>query len=259
MRDLDPKEREQYSRQMALAGIGEAGQRRLAETSVLVVGLGGLGSAAATYLVGAGVGRVGLIDGDRVEAHNLHRQVMHGAGRMGRLKTESAAERLADLNPRVRIETHPGRAESATVQGLIDRYDMAVDASDNFATRYLMNDACVLGRKPLLHAGAIEYGGQALTVVPRRGPCLRCLFPEPPRPGETPTSAQVGIFGPVAGILGLVQATEALKLALGVGRPLVGRLLSLSALDMSFRILEVERSPECAVCGDRPTITAPGA
>ncbi len=247
---------ERYSRQIILREVGGAGQRRLLAARVLVVGAGGLGSPASLYLAAAGVGTVDIVDSDRVELSNLQRQVLHGTEDIGRPKAESAADRLRDLNPECRCQAYNLRLTSENIRDLIERYDLVLDGSDNFPTRYLVNDACVIAGKPLFFAGILGFDGQALTILPGESACLRCVFPEPPPPGLIPSCAEAGVLGTVAGLLGLVQANEALKYLLGTGELLTDRLLIVDARSSRFHELEVERSPACPVCGAEPAITS---
>lgn len=246
---------ERYSRQIILPEVGGVGQRKLLQARVLLIGCGGLGSPCAFYLAGAGIGKLGLVDSDAVELSNLQRQILHFTHNTGQSKVDSAKEKLRDLNPDVEIVPYSLRLTSENIMDVIEEYDFVVDGSDNFPTRYLVNDACVLGDKPFSHAGILRFDGQAITVVPRQGPCYRCLFPEPPPPGMVPSCQEAGILGAVAGVLGVIQAAEVLKFVLGKGELLVGKLLIFNALEMSFRTLTVPRNTACPVCGDRPTVT----
>ncbi|HDL64499.1 MAG TPA: molybdopterin-synthase adenylyltransferase MoeB [Proteobacteria bacterium] len=246
---------ERYSRQIILSEIGGKGQSKLLEASVLVIGAGGLGSPAALYLAAAGVGQLGIVDSDRVELNNLQRQIIHSTGDVGRPKVDSARDRLHSLNPDIRIIPYNLRLTSANIMEIIEDYDIIVDGSDNFPTRYLINDACVLADKPLSHGAILRFYGQVYTILPGESACYRCLFPEPPPPGAVPNCQEAGILGAVAGIIGLLQANEVLKYILGAGKLLNGRLLTFDALDASFREVKVLRDTDCPVCGDRPTIT----
>lgn len=237
--------------------IGAAGQEKLSSSSVLVVGAGGLGSPALYYLAAAGVGRIGIIDGDRVDPSNLNRQILHPAESVGKWKTASAAASLAAFRPDLEIDCYPERLTAENATGLFGRYDAIVDGSDNFPTKYLCNDAAVLSGRPLAHAGVLRFGGQLLTVVPGRGPCLRCLLPGLPSVPDTSSSAQVGIVGAAAGILGSWQAMEIAKLLAGAGEPLCGRLLAIDCLAGTVAVIPVPRDPSCPVCGDSPRIVAP--
>ena len=246
---------ERYSRQIILPEVGGMGQRRLLNAKVLIVGCGGLGSPCAYYLAGAGIGKIGLVDSDIVELNNLQRQIVHFTKDIGKQKTESAKEKLESINSDVEVVTYPLRLTSENIMDIIKEYDIVVDGSDNFPTRYLVNDACVMSNKPFSHAGILKFGGQATTIIPHQGPCYRCLFAEPPPPGMVPSCQEAGILGAVAGVLGVIQAAEVLKYILGKGELLLGKLLIFDALEMSFRKLTVQRNNNCSVCSDRPTIT----
>lgn len=248
-----------YSRQLILPEIGVRGQERLLGSSVLVVGAGGLGCPAALYLAAAGVGRIGLIDREAVTLSNLHRQVLHATDAVGRPKSLSAQARLAALNPDVVVLPIRASLTAANALEWLRPYDLVLDGSDNFPTRYLVNDACVLLGKPLVHGGVVHLGGQVLTVLPRRGACFRCVFPEPPQPGAVPSCQEAGVLGAAAGVLGSLMAHEALKLLLGIGEPLVDRLAVFDGAASRFREVPVRRDPLCAVCGDAPTIREPVA
>ncbi|MGQ0702120.1 MAG: molybdopterin-synthase adenylyltransferase MoeB [Gemmatimonadales bacterium] len=254
---LGPAELVRYARHLILPEVGPAGQERLAAARVLIVGAGGLGSPAALYLAAAGVGTLGIVDADAVELSNLQRQVLHGTGAIGRPKTESARERLLDLNPQVRVELHPVRLGSANALDLLGRYDLTIDGSDNFPTRYLVNDASVLLGKPYVYGSIFRFDGQvSVFAAPgRAGPCYRCLFAEPPPPDLVPNCAEAGVLGVLPGVVGSLQALEAIKWILGTGESLVGRLLLIDALRVRFRELAVSRDPACAACGDAPTLT----
>jgi len=255
MSNLTENQIERYSRQIILPEIGGVGQKKIMQAKVLLIGCGGLGSPCAYYLAGAGVGKIGLVDSDAVELNNLQRQIVHFTKDIGRQKTESAKEKLESINRDIEVVTHPVRLTSENIMDIIKGYDIIVDGSDNFPTRYLVNDACVLLNKPFSHAGILRFDGQATTIIPHQGPCYRCLFPEPPPPGMIPSCQEAGILGAVAGILGVVQATEVLKYILGKGELLVGKLLVFNALQMSFRKLNIQQNNNCPVCGDKPTIT----
>lgn len=246
---LSPDELQRYHRQLILPDIGESGQRRLTTSRVLLVGAGGLGSPVALYLAAAGVGHIGIIDADIVELSNLHRQVLHGTRDIGRPKVASAEETLRDLNPHVEVAPIHARLSSTNAMDLFRSYDVIVDGSDNFPTRYLVNDACVLLGKPCVQASISRFDGQASVFAAPDGPCYRCVFPEPPAPGAIPTCAEGGVFGALPGMLGAIQATETIKLITGVGESLVGRLLLVDALRMRFRTIELERNPTCPACG----------
>jgi adenylyltransferase/sulfurtransferase len=252
---LSPREVARYSRHLIMPEVGVDGQKRLKSSSVLLVGAGGLGSPLGLYLAAAGVGRLGLVDFDVVDFSNLQRQVIHGTPDVGRPKLRSAAERIAAINPEVRVDTYETRLTSANALDLLRPYDLVIDGTDNFPTRYLVNDACVLLGKPNVYGSIFRFEGQASVFYPGKGPCYRCLYPEPPPPGEVPSCAEGGVLGILPGLIGCVQATECVKLLLGRGTPLVGRLLLYDALQMSFREFKVRRNPACPVCGDRPTVT----
>jgi molybdopterin/thiamine biosynthesis adenylyltransferase/rhodanese-related sulfurtransferase len=255
---LNDEERRRYSRHVMLPEIGVAGQERLKGARVLCLGAGGLGSPAALYLAAAGVGTIGLVDDDRVALSNLHRQLLHGTKDIGRPKTESARERLRDVNPQIEVRLHACRFESANAEEILRDYDLIVDGTDNFATRYLSNDVAVFARKPNVYGSIFRFDGQTTVFAPHLGgPCYRCLFPEPPPPGAVPSCAEAGVLGVLPGIVGTMQAAEALKLILGIGEPLIGRLVHFDALKMKFREFNLKRDPNCPVCGERPTITAP--
>lgn len=246
---------ERYSRHLILPQIGGKGQRKLLDSRVLIIGAGGLGSPAAYYLAAAGIGRLGLADGDEVDRSNLQRQILHHTPDLGIPKTESAARKLTALNPDCQVVQHPNRVDASTILSLLEGYDVAIDGTDNFPSRFLINDACVMAKKPLIHAGVYQFEGQATTIVPGESPCYRCVFPEPPPPGLVPSCREAGILGCVAGILGTIQATEAIKVLLGIGEPLLGILLIFDALEMQFRRVAIPKDRECAICGEHPTIT----
>jgi adenylyltransferase/sulfurtransferase len=248
---LSPDELRRYARHLSLPEFGLAGQERLARGSVLLVGAGGLGSPAALYLAAAGVGRIGIVDGDRVDASNLQRQVLHGSADIGRAKTDSAAARLHDLNPHVRVETFETTLTSANALQVLRGWDVVVDGSDNFPTRYLVNDACVLLGVPLVYGSVHRFEGQASLFHVGDAPCYRCLFPEPPSPGTVPSCAEAGVLGVLPGLIGTIQATEAIKLLAGIGHTLAGRLLLVDALRMQMQTVVVKRDPACPACGTR--------
>jgi len=253
---LTSSERARYQRHLALAEIGAAGQEKLKAARVLVVGAGGLGSPAALYLAAAGCGTVGLVDCDRVELSNLQRQVLFDSSGIARSKAEAGRERLASLNPEIRVLAHALELKAANVRALFGGYDLVLDGTDRLSTRYLINDACVILGLPLVSAAIHRFEGQVMTYVPGRGPCYRCVFPQAPE-GGVANCAQAGVLGVLPGVLGTLQATEAIKLITGVGEPLTGRLLTYDALDMRFHEFRVARRPDCAVCGDAPTISEP--
>lgn len=248
---LTPDELQRYHRHLILPDVGEDGQRKLKAARVLLVGAGGLGSPAALYLTAAGVGHLGIVDADAVETSNLQRQVLHGTHDVGRPKTASAQDRLRDLNPHVDVAPYHTRLTSANAMEILRSYDVIVDGSDNFQTRYLVNDACVLLGKPNVYGSVIRFDGQAAVFGTAEGPCYRCLFREPPPPGLIPNCAEGGVLGVLPGLVGVIQATETIKLITGAGEPLVGRLLLIDALRMRFRTIEVVRDPECRACGTR--------
>jgi molybdopterin/thiamine biosynthesis adenylyltransferase/rhodanese-related sulfurtransferase len=253
--ELERDELVRYSRHLILPEVGMDGQRRLKAARVLCVGVGGLGSPLAFYLAAAGVGSLGLIDFDAVDASNLQRQILHSTRDIGRSKLDSAAEKLSALNSSVEIIRHRTRLTSANALEIVSGYDIVADGTDNFPTRYLVNDACVLAGKPNVYGSIFRFEGQASVFAARQGPCYRCLYPEPPPPGAAPSCAEGGVLGVLPGLVGVIQATEAIKLILGKGAPLIGRLLLIDALAMRFRELKLDRNPECPVCGDHPAIT----
>src|SRR5262245_8863955 len=252
---LSPPEIARYSRHLIMPEVGMEGQKRLKAARVLLIGAGGLGSPLGLYLAAAGVGRIGLVDFDAVDFSNLQRQILHGTPDVGRPKLESAREKLAAINPEVQLDLYETRLTSANALQVLEPYDVVIDGTDNFPTRYLVNDACVLLKKANVYGSIFRFDGQASVFYPPHGPCYRCLYPEPPPPGEVPSCAEGGVLGILPGLIGCVQATEAVKLLLGKGSPLVGRLLLYDALQMSFREYLVRRNPSCPVCGDRLTIT----
>jgi len=252
---LSSEELQRYSRHLTLPEFGKEGQEKLKNASVLLVGAGGLGSPAATYLAAAGVGRIGLVDFDRVEASNLQRQILYGTSDVGRPKLEAATERLQDLNPHVEVERHEVRLTSDNALGIIDDYDVVADGTDNFPTRYLVNDACVMTGTPNVYASIFRFEGQVSVFATEDGPCYRCLYEEPPPPGLVPSCAEGGVLGILPGLIGTLQATEVIKLITGIGEPLIGRLLMVDALEMNFRTVNVPTNPECPVCGDDPSVT----
>jgi sulfur-carrier protein adenylyltransferase/sulfurtransferase len=256
-RTLDTEARERYSRHLLMPEVGEQGQRRLMESKVLLVGAGGLGSPAAFYLAAAGVGTLGLVDHDLVDRSNLQRQILHTDAAVGTPKVDSARERLLALNPSIEVRRYPTQLASANVEEVFAGYDVVVDGSDNFPTRYLVNDACVKLGIPNVHGAVYRFEGQATVFWPasprQRGPCYRCLYPEPPPPEFAPSCAEAGVLGVLPGVVGLLQAVEAVKLLLGVGEPLVGRLLYYDALKVRFMELKLERNPQCPYCGDHAT------
>ena len=243
-----------YSRHILLPEVGLEGQRRLKSGSVLVVGVGGLGTPAATYLAAAGVGRIGLIDNDVVEKSNLHRQILYSESDLGMNKVDVARARLHAVNPNIVVEPHQITLDSSNAREILNDYDVVIDGTDNFPTRYLINDACVLLGKPDVYASVFRFDGQVSVFYAREGPCYRCLFPEPPPPGSVPTCADGGVLGVLPGIMGSIQASQAISLLLGRGQSLIGRLLVFSATDTSFTELKIAKNPNCPVCGTHPTI-----
>lgn len=248
---LSAEELQRYARHLVLPQVGREGQERLRESSALVIGLGGLGSPAALYLAAAGIGRLGLLDSDTIAVHNLQRQVLHDTTGIGRAKTDSAREHLERLNPHVRLDTWQTTLTSANARGIVADYDVVLDGTDSFAARYLINDACVLERKPDVHASIHRFEGQLSVFSTNDGPCYRCLHPEPPPAGSVPNCAEGGVLGVLPGLLGAMQAAEAIKLLLGIGQPLAGRLLIVETLGMRFREVQVERDPTCEWCATR--------
>jgi adenylyltransferase/sulfurtransferase len=235
--------------------VAVEGQKRLKASRVLLIGAGGLGSPLGLYLAAAGIGRIGLVDFDVVDFSNLQRQVLHGTADVGKPKLQSARERLNAINPEVQLDLYETRLTAANVMSIFEPYDIVIDGTDNFPTRYLVNDACVLLRKPNVYGSIFRFDGQASVFAPPQGPCYRCLYPEPPPPGEVPSCAEGGVLGILPGLIGCIQATEAVKLLLGKGTPLIGRLLLYDALEMRFQEFKVRRNPRCPICGDKPTIT----
>jgi len=250
---LSEQQVSRYSRHIILKEVGGRGQQKLLQSRVLIVGAGGLGSPAALYLAAAGVGTIGLVDFDRVDLSNLQRQVLHHTHDVGRPKVESAADGIHDINPDVRVIQHTEALSSANALDVLRDYDVVINGCDNFPTRYLVNDACVLRGKPLVDGSVSRFEGQTTVFLPGQG-CYRCLFPAPPLPGTVPSCAEAGVLGVVPGLVGVIQATETVKLLLNIGNPLAGRLLFFDALGMEFRQFKVHRSPDCPVCGEHPTI-----
>ena len=262
---LTDAQRERYSRHILLPEVGEVGQAKLLQSKVLLLGAGGLGSPAALYLAAAGVGTLGIVDADIVDSSNLQRQIIHATSRVGTPKVESAAKAIAELNPDVKVVAHKERVNSGNIDRIFQDYEIIVDGTDNFPTRYLVNDASVFLGKPIVHGSIFRFDGQVTTFIPEKaakklgvqaGPCYRCLYPEPPPPHLAPSCQEAGVLGILCGIVGTVQATEAIKLLLGKGAPLAGRLLTYDSLKMKFRELKLRRDPECPVCGPKPTITS---
>lgn len=254
--ELSNEEISRYSRHLILPEVGMAGQKKLKGTSVLCIGTGGLGSPIAMYLAAAGIGKIGIVDFDVVDYSNLQRQIIHGTADVDRPKVQSGKETLNSINPEVEVVIHETMLTSENALDIIEPYDIVVDGTDNFPTRYLTNDACVLLKKPNVYGSIFRFEGQASVFAPELGgPCYRCLYPEPPPPGMVPSCAEGGVLGVLPGIIGCIQATEIIKLALGKGEPLINRLMLYSALDMSFRELKLRRDPKCPICGENPTIT----
>jgi len=254
MAELTKEQILRYSRHLIMPEVGVEGQRKLLDAKVLLIGAGGLGSPLGLYLAAAGVGTLGLVDFDAVDFTNLQRQIIHRNEDVGRLKVESAKERIQSINPQVTVNTYNTRLSRENILGLAKDYDLIIDGTDNFPTRYLVNDACVFLKKPNVYGSIFRFEGQATVFFPFKGPCYRCLFPEPPPPGMVPSCAEGGVLGVLPGIIGTIQATEGIKLIIGKGEPLIGRLLLFNALAMEFRVVKLKRNPDCPVCGDHPTI-----
>ncbi len=253
--DLTHEEILRYSRHLLIPEVGLSGQKKIKAASVLVIGTGGLGSPVALYLAAAGVGRIGLVDYDQVDASNLQRQVIHGTSGIGTLKVESARQRMLDINPDIQVEVFSEPFTSQNAMRIVQDYDILIDGTDNFPTRYLTNDVSVLTGKPNVYGSIYRFDGQLSVFDARQGPCYRCLFPEPPPPGLVPSCAEGGVLGVLPGTIGTLQATEALKLILGIGEPLTGRLLLFNALDMSFEFVNLRKNPHCKICSPNPEIT----
>ena len=245
---------ERYSRHIILPEVGGSGQQKMLEARVLLLGAGGLGSPAAYYLAAAGIGNLGIVDFDQVDLSNLQRQIIHSTERIGMLKTESAKKTIQALNPDVNVTLYNEKMDSSNIMNLIEGYDYIVDGSDNFPTRYLVNDACVMKNKTLIHGSIYRFEGQVTVFKPGDGPCYRCLYPEPPPPGMVPNCQEGGVLGVLAGVIGNLQVVEVLKLILGIGKPLVGKLLIYDALNTEFRNLRLRRDANCPICGEKPTI-----
>ena len=245
-----------YSRHFVLPEVGISGQHKLKAAKVLLVGAGGLGSPNALYLAASGVGTIGIVDFDSVDLTNLHRQVIHGTPDVGRSKLDSASDSIRAINPNVRVVKHPEMLRSENALDIVKDYDLVVDGTDNFPTRYLVNDACVLLGKTNIYGSIFRFDGQATVFCTPGGPCYRCLYPEPPPPGTVPSCAEGGVLGILPGLIGLIQATETVKIILGVGEPLIGRLLMVDALSMSFKEVRIRRDPDCPICGEHPTVTS---
>lgn len=253
--ELNHEQIRRYSRHLIMPEVGLEGQKKLKAGSVLLIGAGGLGSPVALYLAAAGIGRLGLVDFDEVDYTNLQRQIIHGTSDVGRPKVLSARSRILDINPDVEVVLYETRIDSSNALEIMRDYDVIIDGTDNFPTRYLTNDACVLLGKPNVYGSIFRFEGQASVFYAQEGPCYRCLFPEPPPPGLVPSCAEGGVLGVLPGVVGTIQATEAIKLILGTGKPLIGRLLLYDALAMSFEEFKLRKRPDCAVCGDSPTVT----
>lgn len=253
--DLSHEEIKRYSRHLIMPEVGMKGQKKLKAASVLLIGTGGLGSPLAMYLAAAGVGRIGLVDYDTVDASNLQRQVVHGTSTVGKLKVESAKERILDINPDIRVDAYNDVFTSANAFDIARPYDIIIDGTDNFPTRYLVNDVCVLLKKPNVYGSIFRFEGQASVFWAEHGPCYRCLFPEPPPPGLVPSCAEGGVFGVLPGTVGTIQATEAIKLIIGIGDTLIGRLMLYDALEMTFDTVKLKKNPKCLVCSPNPKIT----
>lgn len=251
---LTPDQVKRYSRHIIMGDVGSKGQRNLLQSKVLILGAGGLGSPSAIYLALAGVGTIGIVDFDVVELSNLQRQILHHTADVGRPKLESARDNINAYNPDVNVVMHEVRLESHNAMEIIGQYDLVVNGADNFATRYLVNDACYLLGKPLIDGSILIFDGQATVFMPGQG-CYRCLFPSPPPPGMVPNCAEAGVLGALTGLVGSIQATEALKLILGIGESLTSRLVLIDALSMTFREVKLKRNPACPLCGDNPTVT----
>jgi len=245
---------ERYSRHIILPEVGGSGQQKMLEARVLLLGAGGLGSPAAYYLAAAGIGNLGIVDFDQVDLSNLQRQIIHSTERIGMLKTESAKKTIQALNPDVNVTLYNEKMDSSNIMSLIKDYDYVVDGSDNFPTRYLVNDACVMKNKTLIHGSIYRFEGQVTVFKPSDGPCYRCLYPEPPPPGMVPNCQEGGVLGVLAGVIGNLQVVEVLKLILGIGKPLVGKLLIYDALNTEFRSLRLRKDANCPICGEKPTI-----
>lgn len=252
---LSPTEIQRYSRHLMIPEVGLEGQRKLKQAAVLLTGTGGLGSPVALYLAAAGVGKIGLVDYDVVDSSNLQRQVIHGSATIGELKVESARARMQDLNPYIQVEIYNEVLSSTNAESIAAGYDILVDGTDNFPTRYLLNDLAVLSGKPYVYGSIYRFEGQVSVFDARRGPCYRCLFPEPPPPHVVPSCSQAGVFGVLPGTIGTLQTTEVLKLILGIGEPLIGKLLLYDALDSSLQAIRLRKNPDCKVCGPQPEIT----
>jgi len=252
---LSDEQAMRYNRHILIRDIGLAGQQRIGEAKILVIGAGGLGSAALLYLAAAGIGTIGIADSDVVDLTNLQRQVIHFTGDLKKPKIQSAEEKIMEINPDVRVRTYPKFVNSKNILGLIREYDFIVDGTDNFSSKFLINDACVISGKPFSHAGVLVFDGQMMTVVPKKSACFRCVFPKPPPPDMEQSSARAGVLGPLAGMFGTLQATEALKFVIQKGDLLTDRLLIYNALELTFREVRLKKRPDCPVCGENPKIS----
>ena len=252
---LTEQQMERYSRQVVLKEVGGAGQEKLLSSRVLIVGVGGLGSPASLYLAAAGVGTIGIVDAGKVDLTNLHRQVIHHTGDVGVEKVVSAEAKMRAINPDVDVKTYHQQVRANNIGKIIREYDFVIDGTDNFAAKFLINDACYFEKVPFSHAGVLGFDGQLMTVLPGRTACYRCVFHSPPAPGAVPACSEAGVFGPLAGVIGLLQATEAIKFLLGIGDLLTGTLLVYNALEMGFHKVKVNRNPECPLCGSNAEIT----
>jgi len=252
--NLTDSQIERYSRHIILKEIGGEGQKKILNTKVVIIGAGGLGSPAAYYLAAAGVGKIGIVDSDRADLSNLQRQILHFTKDVGRLKTESAKEKLTAINPDCEVVPHTTRINAKNVLDIIGEYDAVINGSDNFPTRYLINDACIISKTPLFEGAVIGFSGQAITIKPHESACYRCLYEEPPPPGLIPSCQEAGVMGAIPGVIGIIQATEVIKWILGKGSLLTDRLLIYNGLEMEFNELEISRNPQCPVCGDNPSI-----
>ncbi len=254
--EFTPAEKQRYARHLTIPDVGIEGQKKLKAAKVLCIGAGGLGSPVTMYLAAAGIGEIGIVEFDKVEFSNLQRQIVHGTGDVGKPKIESAIARLADINPEVKVTPYPTRLTSENAMEIADPYDLIIDGTDNFETRYLSNDLAVLTKKPNVYGSIFRFEGQVSVFAPHLGgPCYRCLFPTPPEPGQVPSCSEGGVLGVLPGIVGSLQANEAIKLILGIGEPLIGRLVHFDALAFRFREIKLRKDSECAVCGDHPNIT----
>ena len=253
---LTDEQVERYSRHIMLKEIGGKGQERLLNSRVMIIGAGGLGSPVALYLAAAGIGNIGIADADVVELSNLQRQITHHTGDIGRAKVISAKEKMMAMNPDITINTYQKRINAGNIRAIIEDYDFIIDATDNFASKFLINDACILSAIPFSHGGVLQFDGQTITVLPGKSPCYRCIFPTPPPQDLIPTCSHAGVMGVLPGIIGSIQATEAIKFLLGKGDLLAGRLLIYDALHMMFREVSIRKNPACPVCGETPTITS---